>query len=86
MTHTPTQEQQAVDIQRGLPLGWFGVSHGIDNYEEAVRLDEIVYLNAYSEITSEYSWWHITLILKSGRRIEMTLSPKFPLTPMTPAT
>jgi len=65
MTRTPTQEQSGVDIQTELSPEWFGVNHGCDNYEEAIKISEIVYIKAFNELSSEYSYWHIKLVLKS---------------------
>jgi hypothetical protein len=75
------------DVEK-LPLPWFGVTHGIDNYEDIVLLTEVAAITAGFQYLSgnemqdeedqkDYPLWNIktNIILRSGRRITIDLNP-----------
>ena len=58
-----------------LPPPWFGVDHGIDKLEEAVRLDEVQAIRVKWQPLSEVTWnANVHFQTRGGIELEMNLS------------
>jgi len=57
-----------------LPAPWFGVSHSIDNHEEAIRLDEVQAFRASWRLLGGVWRADLRINLKGGRHLDTSLS------------
>jgi len=60
-----------------LEYPWFGISHGIDNYEEVIRLDKIIYWRTGYYLDSSKEWHcKITIFFEGDIEFETSLTEK----------
>ena len=59
-----------------LPPPWFGVSHGVDGCEEALRLDEVQAFRACWRLLGEIWRADLRINLKGGGYLDTSLSEK----------
>ena len=58
-----------------LPLPWFGVDHGDENFEEAIRLDEVqAFRISYEEQNGGI--YHVIATLRGGAEFQMSMNTK----------
>jgi hypothetical protein len=58
-----------------LPLPWFGVDHGAENFEEAIRLDEVqAFRISYEE--QDGGIYHVIATLRGGAEFQMSMKTK----------
>jgi len=62
--------------QDDLPYPWFGAVHGIDNYEDAVNISEVVaFRTVYTWLSGSKKWDYVVNILfKSGFEYKINLN------------
>jgi len=65
----------AQDIEL-LPPPWFGVSHGMDNHEEALRLDEVQAFSVSWRLLGGVWRADLRINLKGGGYLDTSLSEK----------
>ena len=68
------------DIEK-LPSPWFGIDHGIDNYEVAIRLDRVQAFRASFEYLGENlsrAYWNVTIhiVFENGTKFQVNLTEK----------
>ena len=72
----PDDTSQIGDAQH-LPAPWFGASHGADNYEDAVRLDQVQSIRtSFTPIPNSDGDWNakVKFTLGGGGQVEMHLN------------
>lgn len=70
-----TAQDTAQDIEL-LPPPWLGISHGIDNHEEAIRLDEVQAFKASWRLLGGVWRADLRINLKGGGYLDTSLSEK----------